>query len=262
MSRKKILALTLAVALTTGGFLAKEVAAETYKIQSGDTLYSISQQFNTTVESLMEINQLSSYLIYADDTIEISSDGEVYMIESGDTLFEIAMAYNTSVKQLQAWNGLNTDLIYAGEALAVSGSIQVNDEAATQVSTPNEAPVTKSESEPIEATTSQRVETSAPPSDAERTMTVEATAYTAYCNGCSGTTANGTDLRANPHLKVIAVDPRVIPLGTKVWVEGYGEAVAADTGGVIKGNKIDVFIPNKSGAYEWGRRTVTIKILN
>ena len=262
MSRKKILALTLAVALTTGGFLAKEVAAETYKIQSGDTLYSISQQFNTTVESLMEINQLSSYLIYADDTIEISSDGEVYMIESGDTLFEIAMAYNTSVKQLQAWNGLNTDLIYAGEALAVSGSIQVNDEVATQVSTPNEVPVTKSESEPIEATTSQRVETSAPPSDAERTMTVEATAYTAYCNGCSGTTANGTDLRANPHLKVIAVDPRVIPLGTKVWVEGYGEAVAADTGGAIKGNKIDVFIPNKSGAYEWGRRTVTIKILN
>lgn len=262
MSRKKILALTLAVALTTGGFLAKEVAAETYKIQSGDTLYSISQQFNTTVESLMEINQLSSYLIYADDTIEISSEDEVYMIESGDTLFEIAMAYNTSVKQLQAWNGLNTDLIYAGEALAVSGSIQVNDEAATQVSTPNEVPVTKSESEPIEATTSQRVETSAPPSDAERTMTVEATAYTAYCNGCSGTTANGTDLRANPHLKVIAVDPRVIPLGTKVWVEGYGEAVAADTGGAIKGNKIDVFIPNKSGAYEWGRRTVTIKILN
>ena len=250
------------MALTTGGFLAKEVAAETYKIQSGDTLYSISQQFNTTVESLMEINQLSSYLIYADDTIEISSDGEVYMIESGDTLFEIAMAYNTSVKQLQAWNGLNTDLIYAGEALAVSGSIQVNDEVATQVSTPNEVPVTKSESEPIEATTSQRVETSAPPSDAERTMTVEATAYTAYCNGCSGTTANGTDLRANPHLKVIAVDPRVIPLGTKVWVEGYGEAVAADTGGAIKGNKIDVFIPNKSGAYEWGRRTVTIKILN
>lgn len=262
MSRKKILALTLAVALTTGGFLVKEVAAETYKIQSGDTLYSISQQFNTTVESLMEINQLSSYLIYADDTIEISSEDEVYMIESGDTLFEIAMAYNTSVKQLQAWNGLNTDLIYAGEALAVSGSIQVNDEAATQVSTPNEVPVTKSESEPIEATTSQRVETSAPPSDAERTMTVEATAYTAYCNGCSGTTANGTDLRANPHLKVIAVDPRVIPLGTKVWVEGYGEAVAADTGGAIKGNKIDVFIPNKSGAYEWGRRTVTIKILN
>lgn len=260
MSSKKILALALAVALTTGGFLAKEVAAETYTIQPGDTLYSISQQFNTTVESLMELNQLSSDLIYADDTIEISSEDELYMIESGDTLFEIAIAYNTSVKQLQAWNGLNTDLIYAGEALAVSGPIQVKDEAINQMSTSNEAPVVKSD--PTEATTSQRVETSAPTSDVERTMTVEATAYTAYCNGCSGTTANGTDLRANPHLKVIAVDPRVIPLGTKVWVEGYGEAVAADTGGAIKGNKIDVFIPNKSGAYEWGRRTVTIKILD
>ncbi|MDF2788312.1 MAG: hypothetical protein K0S80_1410, partial [Neobacillus sp.] len=57
---------------------------------------------------------------------------------------------------------------------------------------------------------------------------VNTTAYTAYCNGCSGRTATGFDLRANPGAKVIAVDPRVIPLGTKVYVEGYGYAVAAD----------------------------------
>ena len=67
---------------------------------------------------------------------------------------------------------------------------------------------------------------------------------------------------ANPNLKVISVDPSIIPLGSKVWVEGYGEAIAADTGGAIKGNKIDVFISNKEAASNWGRRTVTIKILN
>nr|WP_205188933.1 G5 and 3D domain-containing protein [Metabacillus iocasae] len=93
-------------------------------------------------------------------------------------------------------------------------------------------------------------------------FTVNSTAYTAYCNGCSGKTRTGFDLRANPNAKVIAVDPNVIPLGSKVYVEGYGYAVAADTGGAIKGNKIDVFFPDKSKAYKWGRRTVKIKVLN
>ncbi|MFB3171196.1 ubiquitin-like domain-containing protein [Neobacillus sp. 179-C4.2 HS] len=90
---------------------------------------------------------------------------------------------------------------------------------------------------------------------------VNTTAYTAYCNGCSGRTATGFDLRANPGAKVIAVDPRVIPLGTKVYVEGYGYAVAADTGGAIKGHKIDVFFPTKAEAFRWGVRKVKIKIL-
>lgn len=93
-------------------------------------------------------------------------------------------------------------------------------------------------------------------------MTMTATAYTAYCKGCSGTTATGINLRENPSLKVIAVDPSVIPLGTKVFVEGYGYAVAGDTGGAIKGSKIDIFIPNKSDAYEWGVKTVKVRVYN
>jgi uncharacterized protein YabE (DUF348 family) len=90
---------------------------------------------------------------------------------------------------------------------------------------------------------------------------VKSTAYTAHCSGCSGTTATGVNLRANPGAKVIAVDPSVIPLGTKVHVEGYGYAVAADTGSAIKGNKIDVFLPSKSAAYRWGSKQVKIKFL-
>lgn len=90
---------------------------------------------------------------------------------------------------------------------------------------------------------------------------VEATAYTPHCAGCSGVSAAGLNLRANPDMKVIAVDPRIIPLGTKVWVEGYGNAVAGDTGGAIKGNKIDVLVPTKSEAYSWGRKKVRIKVL-
>ena len=91
---------------------------------------------------------------------------------------------------------------------------------------------------------------------------VEATAYTPYCAGCSGISAAGINLRANSDLKLIAVDPNVIPLGTKVWVEGYGYAVAGDTGGAIKGNKIDILVHSKSEAYSWGRKKVRIKVLN
>jgi uncharacterized protein YabE (DUF348 family)/3D (Asp-Asp-Asp) domain-containing protein len=91
---------------------------------------------------------------------------------------------------------------------------------------------------------------------------VSATAYTASCTGCSGITATGINLKANPGLKVIAVDPSVIPLGSKVWVEGYGNAIAGDTGGAIKGNKIDLFMANRADAIAFGRQQVKIKVLN
>ncbi|PLS03464.1 G5 and 3D domain-containing protein [Neobacillus cucumis] len=91
---------------------------------------------------------------------------------------------------------------------------------------------------------------------------VTATAYTAYCNGCSGRTATGLNIRANPNMKVIAVDPNVIPLGSKVYVEGYGYAVAADTGGAIKGYIIDLLMPSHADAYRWGRKKVKITVLN
>ena len=85
---------------------------------------------------------------------------------------------------------------------------------------------------------------------------MSATAYTAYCNGCSGITATGINLRANPNVKVIAVDPNVIPLGSKVWVEGYGHAIAGDTGGAIKGNRIDLFVPTKRAGISFRQEKV------
>lgn len=95
-----------------------------------------------------------------------------------------------------------------------------------------------------------------------REFYANASAYTAYCNGCSGITATGVNLRANPGMKLIAVDPSVIPLGSKVWVEGYGYAIAGDTGGAIKGNRIDLHMPTKEAAYSFGRRQVKIKVIN
>ncbi|MGG0124643.1 cell wall-binding protein EntB [Bacillus paranthracis] len=101
---------------------------------------------------------------------------------------------------------------------------------------------------------------------AKRELTVVATAYTADPseNGTYGgrvLTAMGHDLTVNPNMRIIAVDPKVIPLGSKVWVEGYGEAIAGDTGSAIKGNRIDVLMGSKSKAMNWGRQTVKVKIL-
>jgi peptidoglycan DL-endopeptidase CwlO len=59
---------------------------------------------------------------------------------------------------------------------------------------------------------------------------------------------------------VVAVDPAVIPLGTRMTIPGYGEGVAADTGSAVRGAMIDVWFPTCSQALEWGRRTVTITI--
>ena len=84
------------------------------------------------------------------------------------------------------------------------------------------------------------------------TIILEATAYT--WTGCR--TATGTW----PSRGTIAVDPRVIPTGTKLWVEGYGEAVAADTGGAIIGNRIDLYMDSKDECLQWGRRKVEVQI--
>lgn len=77
---------------------------------------------------------------------------------------------------------------------------------------------------------------------------------TAYC--LRGRTATGTSV----HHGTIAVDPRVIPLGSYGYVPGYGEVHAEDTGGAIKGNIIDVWLPSYSQCRSWGRRTVEIYI--
>jgi 3D (Asp-Asp-Asp) domain-containing protein len=91
---------------------------------------------------------------------------------------------------------------------------------------------------------------------------VKATAYTSDCSGCSGITKTGIDLNQNPHEKVIAVDPNIIPLGTKVYVPGYGYAVAGDTGGAINGHHIDVHLESKHAANKWGVKTLNITVVN
>ena len=125
-----------------------------------------------------------------------------------------------------------------------------------------EVTVTKDEEPKEPAAEIEEAEESVPEEAADnKVITVTATAYTADCEGGTGVTYTGVDLKANPDAKVIAVDPAVIPLGTEVYVEGYGHAVAADIGGAIKGDKIDVFIPSEDAAEAWGMKTVDVTII-
>lgn len=161
-----------------------------------------------------------------------SASAAVHTVQKGDTLYSISRTYSTTVDKIKKENNLSSNLIKIGQKLSINES----------------KGSTKAASEPEET-------------EAQKTITVKSTAYTANCRGCSGITATGINLKKNPNAKVIAVDPKVIPLGTKVYVEGYGEAVAGDTGGSIKGNKIDVYMKTTQQARNWGVRTVKVTIL-
>lgn len=100
-------------------------------------------------------------------------------------------------------------------------------------------------------------------------INVEATYYTAFCDtGCTGVTATGIDVGSTIYhngLRIIAVDPNVIPLGSVVEVVAGGatfKALAGDTGGAIKGNRIDILVGSKEEARKLGRTSASVRILN
>ena len=117
---------------------------------------------------------------------------------------------------------------------------------AIAVTTPAPAPV--AESAPAEIA----VPRTAAVSSAPGTLTVSSSGY-----ALRGRTATG--ILTGPG--VVAVDPSVIPLGTRMSIPGYGIGIAADTGGAIQGNTIDLWFPTVEQALQWGRRTVTITLL-
>lgn len=85
----------------------------------------------------------------------------------------------------------------------------------------------------------------------------ESTAYTG-----SGKTFSGKPCTRNADgISTVSVDPNVIPIGSMLYIEGYGYAVAADTGAAIKGNKVDVYFSTLQECYNWGSKSVKVTIL-
>jgi peptidoglycan DL-endopeptidase CwlO len=128
------------------------------------------------------------------------------------------------------------------EIAELLGTAQAAESKAEEIQPPAPAPSGSPDSSPTP---------SPAPESGGRKLRVEATGY-----ALRGTTATGIPTSWG----VIAVDPSVIPLGTKMFVPGYGEGVAADTGSAVKGNIIDLWFPTTEQALQWGRRTVTITL--
>lgn len=243
--KKHIIALTAIVTLSVGA-AGQASASSVHTVEKGDTLWSISRAENVSVQDLQQWNNLNSTVIYPSQQLRVG-ETDTYVVVSGDTLSNIAEKNNMTVEQLMTNNQLTSDLIIPGDKLVLAGSKAVQPEVkgATTTSVTSKTPAAETK-----------------PATATKEYMMNSSAYTASCAGCSGITATGINLKANPNQKVISVDPNVIPLGSRVWVEGYGEAIAGDTGGAIKGNKIDIFIPSKQAALDWGRKVVKVKILD
>ena len=85
---------------------------------------------------------------------------------------------------------------------------------------------------------------------------------TAYTSGGQGKTASGRTVERNPNgISTVSVDPSVFPFGTIFYIEGYGYAIAADSGSAINGNEIDVYFDSSSECNEWGRKAVKVTVL-
>ncbi|WP_026575840.1 3D domain-containing protein [Bacillus sp. UNC438CL73TsuS30] len=188
---------------------------------------------------------LAAFLLLAHNS-GASAASNTYTVKKGDSLYKISRTTHVSITNLKNWNHLKSDVIHPNQKLKIIKP------ATSNVTKAKTSKTVKKSSSKVTVKKSQKV---------VKTITVSASAYTVNCAGCSGKTYTGLNLKKNPNLKVISVDPRVIPLGSKVYVEGYGYAIAADKGSAIKGKEIDVFMPTYKKAIQWGRKTVKVKIL-
>lgn len=121
LSKSLILGLALSIISATS------VNAATYKVVSGDSLYTIGKLFNTTSSSLIQSNNLNSATIYAGQTLNVP--GAQYIVKTGDTLYLIAKKYGISIYNLRAANNYWSDYIYPNQVLTIPNYVASNNSA-------------------------------------------------------------------------------------------------------------------------------------
>lgn len=222
----------------------------------------------TTVKEALEkndvkLNKLDKVSPKLSGKVKKDTDIAITRVKEEQVELEESTAFKTIEKQDSSMNKGQSKVIQEGKAGKTKKTYTVTYENGEEVARDLIAEEVIEKSVPKEiAIGTKEIKVSSAPSGG-KTLRMEATAYGPDCKGCSGISAYGINIASSPTPKVIAVDPRVIPLGTRVWVEGYGEAIAGDTGGAIKGNRIDVLVQSEAwAAKNWGRKMVTVKILD
>lgn len=157
--------------------------------------------------------------------------------ERAQRLESSAAARRAFVAELRRQQGLNAARIASIESQAAAAEART---VTLQAASPPASVAAPAAPEPVAA-----------PAGSGATLTVSATGY-----ALRGRTATGIQTAPG----VVAVDPSVIPLGTRMTIPGYGVGIAADTGGAVRGNIIDLWFPTTAEALAWGRRTVTITL--
>ncbi|WP_245683089.1 3D domain-containing protein [Alkalibacterium thalassium] len=251
---------------TTVSQIEQEIAAQKenqgsddvlkYTFQWGDTMWGISQATDISVDKLVNVNDIDNRsLIHVGSTIYLSRDLSVISVQNGD---EEVVSYDVS-------NGdaVETETPEEVEEAVEAAEGNVVEEAVVEEPAEEVVEQTQPAEEAVEEVVEQTQpaeESTAQTSSSEngRWMTVEATAYSRNQPELSNYTFTGIDLRENS--RVIAVDPNVIPLGSTIYVPGYGEYIAGDTGGAIIGNRIDIHFESLDSAIQFGRQSIDVQV--
>ena len=238
-----------------------------YTIQWGDTLGTISAATGISVNDLASINQIANpdliiagsvlYFDAVNHTLTYTEpNGEEVTVAAEETLVEDTIVEDGYlIEEIAEW-----ELEDSSEYVAEEEAARLAAEEAARLAAEEEAARLAAEEEAARLAAEEEAANSTDPTVYGTAITVEATAYSRNEAGLGNFTADGTDLRNESN--VIAVDPSVIPLGTTVYIPGWGYYRAADTGGAIVGNKIDVHFENVADTYQFGRQSITIYIVD
>ncbi len=199
---------------------------------------------------------------------ELTDKTEIYLRENFKTTAEEIVTLPYETVYVQNSDALTEEVVSAGEA----GRRVIRRELSYEAGKLAETTVIydKVETEPVKRIVFTPTDKSVSSSETETIsyegpITFKATAYTLapccvgqyYNSPYYGLTASGMKARVG----VVAVDPKVIPLGTELYISGYGYAIAGDTGGAIKGNKVDLFFDTLAECYQFGARNVEVYVI-
>ena len=145
--QKKIIATVIGSSAVAAVAATHAEGATTYKVQSGDSLWSIANKYNMSVSKLKSLNNITSNVIFPNQVLTVSgitssssstttsSNTTYYTVKSGDSLSSIAVKYGTSYQKIMSLNGLNNYVIYPGQRLKVSGSTSTSTSGSTSSNT-------------------------------------------------------------------------------------------------------------------------------